>query len=178
MECPFCNFLVLSKRIFYKNNKWFAFLAAPPHTKGHSIIAALSRSNNCPSQPNVTNLSGLDIALSEVIKAIKKQYFPKDVLLASVRGDVKHFHVHLIPLYKNEEHDWRKITGYKDSHLLEFLGSLEKKRDFKLLELMANGVSEKKQRSQSEKKLEPEVKELRKITRYNGMPKKQIQRMR
>ena len=168
MACPFCNIPCLSQRIFYKNDKWLALLSAPRHTRGHAILARLSSSQDCPTGFDAVTLSGLGDALSDVTQVIKQQYDPKDVLIASVRGDVKHFHIHLIPLHKDEEDAWRRVTGYKDSHLLEFLGSLEKRRDFQVLELEAKGKSEEQQRSVAEKELETEIQELRKKTGYTS----------
>jgi diadenosine tetraphosphate (Ap4A) HIT family hydrolase len=50
-------------------------------------------------------LSGLDAALYEVTEAIRQCYdpAPKDILLASLRGDITHFHIHLVPLWPEDE---------------------------------------------------------------------------
>ena len=188
MSCPFCNTKELSKRIFYcqKNDdndthyNYYPFLAAPPHTRGHAILAVLSPSKKCPRQLNITTLSRLGNALSDVIKVLKVHYDPKDILLASLRGDVKHFHIHLIPLDKNEESEWRKVTGYKNSHLMEFIGTLEKRGNYRELRLEADGVKVKQQRSNFEKdrKMIEDIKKLRNLAGYEGMPNNQIQRMR
>jgi len=37
-------------------------------------------------------------------------------------------------LWPEEEHCWRRVTGYKKAHLMEFLGSLEKRHYFLMLE--------------------------------------------
>jgi diadenosine tetraphosphate (Ap4A) HIT family hydrolase len=188
MSCPFCNTKDLSKRIFYcqknddndKHFKYFAFLDATPHTKGHAILAVLSSSKKCPRQLNITTLARLGNALSDVIKALKAHYAPKDILLASLRGDVKHFHIHMIPLYKNEEAEWRKVTGYENGHLMEFIGALEKRGNNSVLRQEANGVKVEQQRANFEKnrKSIEDINKLRKLTGYEGMPNNQIQRMR
>jgi len=178
----------LSKRIFYcqkndddnkKHYNYFAFLDSLPHTRGHTILAVLSSSKRCPRQLNIITLSRLGNALSDVIKALKLHYVPKDILLASLRGDVKHFHIHLIPLYKNEENEWRKVTGYQKHHLMEFIGALEKRGNYRVLRSEANGVKEEQQRAKFEKdpKTIKDIKKLRNLTGYKGMPKNQIQRM-
>jgi len=43
MTCPFCDFRneEMKKRIFYRDEDWFAILAAPYHNKGHAILAAV-----------------------------------------------------------------------------------------------------------------------------------------
>jgi diadenosine tetraphosphate (Ap4A) HIT family hydrolase len=71
------------------------------------LLAVYSPSEKeCPRKLNsitLSRLGRLGDALSDVIKALKVHYDLKDILLASLRGDVKHFHIHLIPLDKNEE---------------------------------------------------------------------------
>ena len=187
MSCDFCNTEKLIKRIFYcqknddndKHYRYFAFLDGIPHTRGHTVLAVLSPSTKCPRLLNVTTLSRLGNALSDVIKALEAHYAPKDILLASLRGDVKHFHIHLIPLYKNEENEWRKVTGYEKHHLMEFIGSLEKRGNYRVLRSEANGVKEEQQRAKFEKdpKTIKDIKKLRNLTAYEGMPNHSIQRM-
>ncbi len=186
MSCPFCDTKDLSKRIFYcqendddkKHYKYFAFLDSLPHTRGHAILAVLSSSKRCPRQLNITTLSRLGNALSDVIKVLKAHYVPKDILIASLRGDVKHVHIHLIPLYKNEENEWRKVTGYKNGHLMEFIGTLEKRGNYRVVRSQANGVKEKQQRAKFERnpKTIEDIKKLRNLAGFEGMPNNPIQR--
>jgi diadenosine tetraphosphate (Ap4A) HIT family hydrolase len=171
--CDFCSRVDdLPKRIFYESKKWFAFLSAPPHTKGHTIIAAQPHGGKCPLDMNEDVLKGLESALFEVTQAIKQCYDPqpKDILLASLRGDAGHFHFHLVPLWPEDEQCWRTVTGYKKAHFMEFLGALEKKHDYLILEREAK---EKKgpriQRAESTQLMAPEIQKLREIT---GYPKK------
>jgi len=179
MNCDFCNTKKLDKRIFYcqedddsDKHKYFAFLAATPHTRGHTILAVFSPSRKCPRQLNITTLSRLGDALSDVIKVINAHYAPKNILFASLRGDVKHIHIHLIPLYKDEESEWRKVTGYENSHLMEFIGTLEKKGNYRELRLEAKGISIEQQRTEFEKdpKTAKDIKRLRNLARYEGIP--------
>lgn len=95
-------------------------------------------------------------------------YKPRDVLFASVRGDIEHFHFHLIPLYEEDEKKWKKKKRYKDDgHLLEFLGDLEKEGDARALkERIQKGWDGNRQRKESEKKLEGKIKLLGKVTGY------------
>jgi diadenosine tetraphosphate (Ap4A) HIT family hydrolase len=169
----------LSDRVFYEDTAagWFAFLSAPPHTKGHAILAAIGGDGQCPQGFAPEILHGLDTALSEVVQAILKDNAPhiENVLFASLRGQEPHFHVHPLPLWPKEEKCWREVTGYRDSHLMEFIGSLEKKRDFLLLERAktkkengktVKGKTEEEQRLESTKELLGEIQALRKITGY------------
>jgi diadenosine tetraphosphate (Ap4A) HIT family hydrolase len=128
MSCPFCNSLAISERIFYEDPSWVALLAAPPYTKGHTILAAKTKHNNvCPTGFGLEVIGGLDIAVSKVCETLKKKYGAKDVLIASLRGKIKHNHWHLIPLHEDDENNWRSLSGHNSGHLFEFLGYLEQK---------------------------------------------------
>jgi diadenosine tetraphosphate (Ap4A) HIT family hydrolase len=169
-RCDFClRSGCLPDRVFYESLRWFAFVSAPPHAKSHTILAAQLLEGKCPQEMNKDILSGLEAALQEVTEAIRTCYdpAPKDILLASLRGDITHFHIHLIPLWPEDEQCWRKVTGYKKGHLMEFLGSLEKKHNFLLLECEAKeGKDEETQRRESTRQMAPEIQKLRNITGY------------
>jgi diadenosine tetraphosphate (Ap4A) HIT family hydrolase len=168
--CDFCSRVGdFPDRIFYESKKWFAFLTAPPHTKGHTVLAAQPHCGKCPQDMNEDVLHGLEISLFEVTQAIRQCYDPqpKDILLASLRGDAGHFHIHLVPLWPEEEQYWRRVTGYKKAHLMEFLGALEKKHDFLMLEREAKDKKEpREQRADSTQQMKPEIQKLREITGY------------
>ena len=187
MGCPFCNRRSdVWRRVFYKDTKkgWFAFLDAHPHTKGHVILAALRRGGPCPQEFDPKTLNFLGGALCDVERAMRKCYpGMKKVLIASLRGDVKHFHFHLLPLWPEEEARWRKVTGYPDSALMEFIGSLEKRRDFKRLNLKLESALKKGKlnsdklddelRRQGIKKISGQIQALRRIIGLNSIVKKQ-----
>jgi diadenosine tetraphosphate (Ap4A) HIT family hydrolase len=121
MSCPFCNIDNLRDRVFYENNKWFAFLSAPFHTKGHAIVA-------------------------------------------------EQLHVHLFPLWANEEDSWRKGKGdgYKKGHLMEFLGNLEKQGDEDAeSKCRTRQITPEEYRREIIETLKTDVEELRKLTGYS-----------
>jgi diadenosine tetraphosphate (Ap4A) HIT family hydrolase len=100
-----------------------------------------------------------------------KHYSPKDILFSSLRGDVTHFHVHLIPLWADEEDSWRKgkSDGYERGHLMEFLGNLEKQGDeVAERERRTRQITEDEQRQEITETLKPEVEELRKLAGYSN----------
>jgi diadenosine tetraphosphate (Ap4A) HIT family hydrolase len=172
MECSFCKKdKDLSDRIFYENkeNGWFAFISADPLTKGHSILAAPRRGEICPKFFDFQMLRGLDIALCEAVRSICEFYQKeiKDILLASLRGDIKHFHFHLLPLWPEEEGNWREVTGYSKAHLMEFLGSLEKKQDFLFSERSVDEEKKKVLRMAIKSEHLGEIRRLRQITGYD-----------
>lgn len=170
MSCHFCNIAKLKDRIFYDNHNWIGFLAAPYHTKGHTILAA-NNISGCPDK--LTNLHSdcwdkLGIAMKEVSETILEYYNPDDALYSSVRGDIPHFHFHLLPLWPKELEEWRREKRYVDKgHLLEFLGHLEHVGDyFYEKERSLKEYDSEKQRDEIIKLLAPHIRALRKITGY------------
>ena len=173
MGCFLCNFnrdKNMQQRTFYQNERWFAFLSAPPHTRDHAILAARRRNRRCPQKFDKDTLGGLDAALIEVVKKMRKCYTRikhEHILLASLRGDTPHFHIHILPLRPKEYNNWKRVTGYPGSHLMEFLGSLEKKHDFLQLDDLVEKNKEKRkkkeeeQRRKSTKELLGEINRLR-----------------
>ncbi len=174
MSCPFCISSELEPRSFYKNGNWLAFLAAPAHTRGHTILAAVGSQDKCPKNPDKVVLSGIGDALANVIQALKTHFKPKDVLFASLRQALPHFHVHLIPLWKEQEANWRKSKAdqsvYGKGHLLEYLGILEQRGDLNAAdERGINGWSEDEQRENTmrQPQFRCDVIKLRGITDYD-----------
>jgi len=175
MGCPFCNLTKLQPRTFYRDSNWVAFLAAPPHTRGHTILAAVAGNNFCPQNPNKEVLAGISSSLPNIITALKVHYKPKDVLFASLRGSEGHFHIHLFPLWEQEESAWRRSKPdqdfYKKGHLLEFLGFLEERGDRRAAaERQAEMWTECEQRELIIQKdqFKSDLAALRRITRYGG----------
>ena len=174
MVCPFCNVndVWMEKRIFYRDKNWYAFLAAPFHTRGHTILAALSKNYKCPKEFSEEVFGGLSTAILKTIKIMKKCYSARDILLSSLRGSEPHFHFHLVPLWEHEEKEWRdkkRYKGefkdrerYKDGNLMEFLGDLEEtanKREE--IQREKEGWTVEEQRHKIIISLGPEVQKLR-----------------
>lgn len=173
MSCPFCdvNTQEMRKRIFYRDENWYAILAAPYHNKGHVLLLALHKTAGCPTQPSLEVLSGLPKALCKTIEAIKAVYQSKDVLLTSLRGSEGHFHFHLVPLYEDEEREWRSsqkdTERYRKGHLMEFLGQLEKRGDKRAREERREaGLSEPQHRTRIIELQKGEIEKLRLATSY------------
>ncbi len=171
MKCSFCDFSSdeMKKRIFYRDEDWFAILAAPGHNKGHALLTVVRKTSNCPTEPSLEVFSGLPKALWKAIQAVKTVYQPKNVLLSSLRGSESHFH--LVPLHEDEEKGWRNLQkdkeGYRNGHLMEFLGYLEKQGDERAKEeRRKSGFSEEQQRTKIIASQKPEIEKLRLAAGY------------
>ena len=133
-NCPFCRRVgTIPKRLFFESDGWFAFLDEKPLTYGHTILAKrLPPEGGCPEGVSAEHLSGHDRALNDTVERLQNYYEwtdtqPKDFLFASLRGNIKHFHTHIIPLWLEDESRWRadfEGTG----RLFEFLGFLDATR--------------------------------------------------
>lgn len=169
MSCPFCE-RKIKDRIFFEEEGWMAFLAAPYHTKGHTILAAKPMNGKCPVTERPEDWSIVKTfgsALAQVAGYLVSNYQPKDVLFSSLRGHERHFHCHLIPLWECEEKSWRKDHLYESGHLMEFLGYLEKTGDERaVLERCQNGWDVDTQRKKMCRRLEPDIKALQSLTGY------------
>jgi diadenosine tetraphosphate (Ap4A) HIT family hydrolase len=171
-DCDFCKREKLEARVFYEDGgrvkRWFAFLAAPPYTKGHTILAARSNDNKCPDELNPEVLEGIEAAMKAVTGAVQQYYNNKQILLASLRGNIPHFHFHLIPLWKDKEKAWRINKLYEVGHLFEYLGDLEKEKDKEAIQRrIEKDWDRKTQRNNITEDLLPDVDKLRGLTGYN-----------
>ena len=166
-SCPFCDQRKIAARVFRDHGRWCSLLAAPHITKGHAIVSVKAGGAGCPTEINSDILSGLDTALADVSSALMAFYQPKRVLFASLRGHVEHVHFHAVPLWKDEEAQWRNEVGYQSGHLLEFLGHLEK-REFARREaiMKERGLGNEQYRAEIQSALLPDVQRLREYTRY------------
>ena len=77
------------------------------------------------------------------------------------------YHFHAIPLWENEEAQWREEVAYQTGHLLEFLGHLEKRESARRAAIMRErGLSSEQYRAEIQSKLLPDVECLCKHTGY------------
>jgi diadenosine tetraphosphate (Ap4A) HIT family hydrolase len=131
-ECPLCRpNQELKNRIFYDSDQWFAFLDANPLARGHAIIARRAIGpDGCPMGLTAAHLSGHDRALSNVVEILRQHFEwndrqPRDFLIASLRQMVKHVHTHIVPLWDEQEAEWREATGTVSGGMFRFLGWLD-----------------------------------------------------
>ena len=165
-SCTFCERDPLEKRVFYDRGDWYALLAAPAYTKGHTIVARKKTDSHCPRLLLRAHFHGLDAALADVVEALRTHFQPKDVLVASLRGLDPHVHWHLIPLWAEEEGEWRRRFGFENGHLFEFMAHLDvAAQSHALAERTAHGWSVDEQRESMAETLLPDVRSLNALCR-------------
>ena len=167
--CVFCDRDPLESRVYYDRDNWYAFLTSPPYVQGHTGLAVKRSGISCPTELTHAHLRGLDNAISDVAQLLLEHFIPKDVLFASLRGRESHLHLHLIPLWQDDEDEWRSQSGHERGHLFEYLGNLEKTRQLRAeQERNKRGWSEEEQRSRYMPQLQSDVDSLRALSSYRS----------
>ncbi len=111
MDCLFCEIIkgnIPSKKV-YEDDKVFVFLDINPNTNGHMLIVP---KKHIVTVDDIDN--DLAIHILEVEKKLKRLLEEKlnieGLTIVQNNGlgqDVKHYHVHLIPRYKDD--NWKTI---------------------------------------------------------------------
>ena len=165
--CVFCDRTPLETRVFYDQQNWYAFLTAPPYTKGQTILALKRIDTQCPTGLTEENLKGLDVAIATVSQMLLSHFRPKDILVASLRGRDPHLHFHLVPLWEEEEREWRTKSLREKGYLMEYLGHVEHTAETRIeSERAQNGLSEDEHRELLIPQLQPDIIALRAISLY------------
>lgn len=120
-DCIFCKIIKgeIPKALVWEDDKHLAFLSIQPINPGHTLVIPKAHTDYIFDLEDQA-LSDLMVASKRVSGALKIAYKPKTgkigVMVAG--GDVKHVHVHLVPLDKESELDFKR---QKDSVLGELL---------------------------------------------------------
>ena len=169
MSCDFCDRSPIEPRVYYDRGNWYAFLASPPYARGHTGLAVKKTGKSCPTELAHANLMDLGDALGDVTQFLFERFKPKDILFASLRGRHTHLHLHLIPLWQNDEDEWRQQSAHERGHLFEFLGHLEKTRQSDAEHQRdERGWSEEEQRRRLMPQLQSDINGLRALSSYRS----------
>ncbi len=86
----------------YEDDKFMAFLDIHPVSKGHTLLIPKEQYAWIHEVPD-SLIGEIFIKAKEIINAMRRG-IPCDYVQVGVVGnEVAHFHIHLIPRYKNEE---------------------------------------------------------------------------
>ncbi|MFA5840864.1 MAG: HIT family protein [Candidatus Paceibacterota bacterium] len=121
-DCIFCKISngEIPKEFVYQDEKFLVFLDIKPVTNGHLIII--------PRKHIVWMQEAEDETISEIFKLTKKlmlvlkKAFTCDYVQETVVGnEVPHFHIHLIPRYKDDNLPNLPTKTYKEKEEKEVL---------------------------------------------------------
>jgi histidine triad (HIT) family protein len=103
IDCIFCKIAkgeIPSEKI-YEDGCCFAFLDINPVHEGHLLIVPKEHYSNMTETPD-NIISAMFIKAKELMPAVQKGTVADFVVLTIVGTDVPHFHIHLIPRFKND----------------------------------------------------------------------------
>lgn len=118
MDCVFCK--IISNEIpsytIYEDDVVKCFLDINPDSNGHTLIIPKKHYNNLFDIPSDTLMHIFDVA-KDLGELLEKRLHTDGLTLIQNNGDiqeVKHFHLHLKPYYKNNQ----EITDVKNIYEL------------------------------------------------------------
>ncbi|MBU3922768.1 HIT family protein [Patescibacteria group bacterium] len=119
MNCIFCKIAkkeIPSEKI-YENDKVFCFLDINPVSKGHTLVISKKHYENIFDIPE-NELKELISVVKKISKKRKKELNADGINLFNANGkiaeqSVSHFHIHIIPRYKNDGINISKVFKQK-----------------------------------------------------------------
>jgi len=130
-NCIFCKIIKgeIPYNKVYEDEKILAFLDINPVNYGHVLVIPKKHFQWFYEVPDKI-LSYLTIKSKDIVIALKKTLKPDYVALSVVGLDVPHFHLHLIPRWKNDGMDnfW-PTKKYKDNEEKEYAEKIRKEID-------------------------------------------------
>ena len=131
-NCIFCKIVngeIPSEKI-YENKDVLAFLDANPVTKGHLLIIPKKHYENIFDIPKDILKENMEVAqrmsflLKEKLGAEGINLFNNNNKIA--RQEVPHYHIHLVPRYKDDGLDFQFKSDYKELNLDEIKNKIAK----------------------------------------------------
>lgn len=107
MDCIFCKIIHGDIPCYkvYEDDQVLAFLDINPKSNGHTLILPKEHTLDITTIDNELLLHIFDVA-KDIAKLLEEKLNIKGYTLAQNNGkpqEVKHFHLHIIPAYDNEE---------------------------------------------------------------------------
>lgn len=126
-DCIFCKIIkeeIPSKKI-YENENVLAFMEINPVSNGHILLIPKKHYTNFLDTPNETITEMYNIIKTKIYPLLKDKLNITGLSICQIGKDVKHYHMHLIPQYENDEFDF-KYDKSKISDIDEIYAKLTK----------------------------------------------------
>lgn len=133
-NCIFCKLAnkEIPTNIIYENKNFVAFLDANPVSKGHCLVVPKKHMKNILDADDKAIKEGFLIA-SKIAKFLKKKFKCEGVNIltnANARAGqtVMHFHIHIIPRYKNKDGlsiEFKEISSFNTNKIKDEFKSLK-----------------------------------------------------
>lgn len=129
-NCIFCKIIAgeLPSHTLYEDNKFKVILDVGPATKGHALIVAKNHYDNLYELPEEDAAEAMMLAKKMMTKMTDKLGCDGFNVLQNngeVAGQtVFHFHMHLVPRYKDDGEIFKYISGEPNQEELEQIKKL------------------------------------------------------
>lgn len=124
MSCIFCKIInkEINANIIYEDSEILAFLDNNPNSNGHTLIIPKKHFKDF-YDIDTTTLANIHSVAKELMLLYDKKLKPTGYTFAQNNGsagEVKHYHLHLVPRYDNDliEHNYNKDL-LKDIQLIK-----------------------------------------------------------
>lgn len=127
-DCIFCKIIagVIPAAKVYEDDKVFAFLDINPVNYGHVLIITKEHYEMMTETPDEL-IAYIFVKAKELMRAIKKAVNADLVVLSVVGLDVPHFHIHLVPRYKDDGlAGWWPTKKYEGNEIAEYVEKIKK----------------------------------------------------
>ena len=109
-DCIFCKIIKgeIPSRTVYEDDKIKIIMNINPNTNGHLLVIPIEHMENLLDTPNKLINYSLDIVRKEIYPLLKERLNCEGLTLAQnneLGQEIKHYHIHLIPRYQNDNAD-------------------------------------------------------------------------
>jgi len=110
-DCVFCKIIKgeIPSRTVYEDDAIKIIMNINPNTNGHLLVIPKEHLVNLMDTPNELINHSLDIVREKIYPLLKKQLKCEGLTLAQnneLGQEIKHYHIHLIPRYKDDGADF------------------------------------------------------------------------
>ena len=119
-DCIFCKILKgeIPKKSIYEDEVIEIIMNINPNTNGHLLVIPKEHMVNIFDTPNEVITHSLDVAREKIYPMLKEKLNCEGLTLAQnneLGQEIKHYHIHLIPRYKDDNADFQ----YNKEQLIE-----------------------------------------------------------
>ena len=126
-DCIFCKIIAgeIPCAKVYEDDKVLAFLDINPVNKGHVLIIPKEHHQMMVDAPDEL-VAYIFTKAKELMKVIKKALNADFVVVSVVGIDVPHFHVHLVPRFKDDGlENWWPTKKYEENEMQDYVNKIK-----------------------------------------------------
>ena len=118
-DCIFCKILnnELPSKTIYEDDQIKIIMNINPATDGHLLVIPKKHLVNLWDTDNETITHSLDVVRNSIYPLLKEKLNCEGLTLAQnneLGQEIKHYHIHLIPRYQNDDADYKYSKDIKD----------------------------------------------------------------